>query len=513
MSADIESSAKAEPSDALTPQGVASSLASTHSPSSSRPVVDAAARQQFRRRALFLFGVAFAIRIVALWAANDSVLVKDEIAYLARAEALLDGKGYLGSYQSWVRHAGWRIMDLPQYPGAYQPPGYPTFSAAVLAASGRSVLALKFVQCLLSALSCVLLLRIGRAWFGEAPGWIAGWLWALYPNSIAFSHLLWSETLFVFLLLVLIEMLFGTGATAAPSRLPSIRRCAGAGVVLGMAALTRGTMVYLAPFFVGWMLLLAQATSGVAGLRATVSRDGLIRAALVLGVALACIAPWSVRNYGIHGGFVLIDTNAPYNLWRGNGPEALALRRFAEAPRYSWPFDSVLLHPVGNLNGRGLVDAYRRDHPSQPPGVAPRMPTDLEVVAYASAASWQQIFADPLRTLCNAGHKLADMWNPTSFLVRHLEMGAYGNVPEGIRTFLIAAAAASYLFVLFFAGLGLIGGRSDRRVWLVVLSLVYFSAISALAFGLTRFRLPVMPLLMLVAGLGLARLRRRESAK
>jgi 4-amino-4-deoxy-L-arabinose transferase-like glycosyltransferase len=503
MSADVESSVQAESGDARTSQGVAPS---------SRPEVDAAARQQFRRKALILFGTALAIRLIALWAASDAVLVKDEIAYLARAEALIDGEGYLGSYQSWVRHEGWRIMDLPQYSGAYQPPGYPTFSAAVLAVTGRSVVALKFVQCLLSALSCVLLFRIGRSWFGDTPGWIAGWLWALYPNSIAFSHLLWSETLFVFWLLVLVELLLGTGATAAPSRLPSVRRCLGAGVVLGLAALTRGTTVYLAPFLVGWMLLLAQATSGLAGLGSALSREGLMRAALVLGVALVCIAPWSIRNYGIHGGFVLIDTNAPYNLWRGNGLDAMALRDFAEAPRYTWPFESVLLHPVGNLNGRELVDAYRRDHAPQAQGEGPLMPTDLEVMAYATAASWDQILGDPLRTLRNAGHKLTDMWNPTSFLVRHLEMGAYGNVPGGLHVALIVAASGSYLVVMFFAAFGLVTGLADRRIWGVALLLVYFSAISALAFGLTRFRLPVMPLLMLVAAVELARMRQRSAA-
>ena len=99
----------------------------------------------FRNAALAVFAFALAVRLLALWAASDAVLVKDEIAYAARAEALLDGEGYVGSYQSWVRHPGWKIMELPQYPGAYQPPGYPTFIAGVMAISGRSLLAVKGV--------------------------------------------------------------------------------------------------------------------------------------------------------------------------------------------------------------------------------------------------------------------------------------------------------------------------------------------------------------------------------
>ena len=65
---------------------------------------------------------AFVVRALALLAADDARLVLDEQHYRLRAEALLDGQGFVGSYQSWVRHEG-RPIDLPQYPGAWQPPG------------------------------------------------------------------------------------------------------------------------------------------------------------------------------------------------------------------------------------------------------------------------------------------------------------------------------------------------------------------------------------------------------
>lgn len=500
MSADVDPSAVSESRESQAPAGAGS------------PPVIAAGRDRFRQTALLVFAVALVIRLLALWAASDAELVKDEIAYAARANALLDGKGYLGSYQSWVKHDGWRIMDLPQYPGAYQPPGYPTFMAAIMAVSARSLVAVKLVQCLLSALSCVLLLRLGRAWFGERAGAIAGWLWALYPNAIAFSHLLWSETLFVFLLLALLDLLFGVGAAKGSSSFPSLRRCSVAGVVLALAALTRGTAVFLAPVLVFWMLLLEQGKSGLPDFRALAWRNGLLRGCLVLGVALICIAPWSVRNYGVHGGFVLIDTNAPYNLWRGNAPGAMALRGIPQAPRYSWPFHGILLHPIGNLNGRELIDAYRRDKAQSEQNGDVADPTDLEVMAYASEVAWQQIRHEPMRALRRAGWKLIDMWNPTSFLVRHLEMGAYGDVPPGLRGVLVFAAAASYLFVMFLALFGLLSLRGDRRVWLIAASVVYFSAISALAFGLTRFRMPLMPLFALMASVEMARSRSRADA-
>ena len=98
-----------------------------------------------------------------------------------RAEALLDGEGYVGSYQSWVRHADERMMALlPQYPGSYQPPVHTLFVAGALALGGHSPLAVKLAQVLLGTLTVWLVYAIGRRALGEngtGPGnghmWIA----------------------------------------------------------------------------------------------------------------------------------------------------------------------------------------------------------------------------------------------------------------------------------------------------------------------------------------------------
>ena len=446
---------------------------------------------EFRKAASWVFGVALAVRLVALWAGADATLVKDEIAYASRAEALLDGRGYLGSYQSWVRHPGWKLMDLPQYPGAYQPPGYPTFMAGVMVVTGRSLLAVKVAQCLLSAASCVLVFALGRRWFGERAGRLAAWGCAFYPNLIAYSHLLWSETLFIFELLLLLWLLFGMPS----GRLPSPARAAAAGAVLAAASLTRGTLLYFSPLLGVWLWLLAEGRSGLPQRPFSGWRPALGRAALVGGVALALIAPWSWRNYGIHDGFVLIDTNAPYNLWRGNAEGALLARDLPGVPHYSWPFESLPLHPVASLDGRTLIERFRVERRYSEP-------TDLAIASYASRAAWREIRADPARAVRNAGTKLVDMWNPTSFLLRHFELGAYGPLPESVRGGLSVAAVAAYAGVCALAVVGAVRSRSDRRVWLLLAFVIYFSGVSALAFGLTRFRLPLMPLLMLLAAVG-----------
>ena len=452
----------------------------------------------FRSAAWLVFAVALAVRLLALWAAGEPRLVLDEIAYVARAEALLDGQGYIGSYQSWVRHPGYKIMDLPQYPGAYQPPGYPSFLAAILAISGRSLFAVKAVQCLLSALSCVLLLAIGTRWFGQRAGIVASWICALYPNLIAYSHLLWSETLFTFELLLLCWLLF-----SGTRGLPSPRRVVAAGVVLGATALTRATIVYFAPLLVLWLWLLADGERGFSARPFAAVRPAAARGALLLAVAACVIAPWSIRNTLLHDGFVLIDTNGPYNLWRGNAPGAMEARNFPGVPRFSWPFESLPLAPVASLDGRSLIENFRRSHPE-------REPTDLAITRYASDVAWRAWRSDPARSLDLAAVKLVDMWNPTSFLLRHFELGAYGPVPGAVRGVVSGAAVISYVGVCLLACAGVGAAIGDRRVWFILALVGYFTAISAVAFGLTRFRLPLMPFLILLAAIPLARGRRGE---
>src|SRR5258705_2383333 len=103
--------------------------------------------------------------MLALWAGRDAQLVLDEQTYSLRGEALLEGRGFLGSYQSWVLHDATRPVDLPQYPGAWQPPGYIAFVAGALALGGHRLVAVKLAQVLLGSASVLLVLGLGRAWF------------------------------------------------------------------------------------------------------------------------------------------------------------------------------------------------------------------------------------------------------------------------------------------------------------------------------------------------------------
>lgn len=419
--------------------------------------------------------MAFAVRAAALWAAADASLALDEKSYALRAGALLDGKGFLGSYQSWVRHGPGLLADLPQYPGAWQPPGQTVFMAAVMAASGRSLLAVKLAQVMLGTLCVGLVYALGRAWFDRRCGLAAAWLCALYPNLIAFTHYLWSETLFSFLLLGALWLL-----TRRPGP-PTPGSALLGGALLGLGALTRGTLLYFLPVLLAWLVWTHRSGARVA----------LARAALVASVALLVVAPWAVRNTRVHGGFVMIETNGPYNLWRGNGADAFAGRGDPRTPHYAWPFEGVPLAPVGNRSASRLVEEAKRALGSQEP-------TDLQIIGYARHAAWRSILDDPAAFFSRIRYRLIDMWNPTSFLIRHFRLGAYGEVPHALQASVTAAAVLGYLLAMGLACAGFWLARRRPQAWLVLLLVAFFSGVSALAFGLTRFRLPLVPPLIVL---------------
>jgi hypothetical protein len=218
------------------------------------------------------------------------------------------------------------------------------------------------------------------------------------------------------------------------------------------------------------------------------------------------IAPWTIRSSLLHGGLVVIDTNGPFNLWRGNSPYTFWMRGSPGLAHYGPPFESVPLHPVGMRNAAMLVEELRRDR-----GI--ELPTDLEVIDYAGDTAWAFIAAQPGLFVRRMGTKLFDMWNPTSFVLRKIELGGYGEVSSGLRAAITWTVVAGYFVVLVAATAGTLMAWRDPHIWLVGLFVLALSAVSALAFGLTRYRLPLIPLLMVPAGLALARslpVRHRE---
>ena len=430
---------------------------------------------------------ALCLRLLAFWAAFDARPVQDEETYFLRAQTFLETGEFMGSYQGWARHENVVYDSIPKYPGAYQPPGYTVFIAFFLWLGEGRVMAVKLAQVLLGALSAALVYLIGRTWLSERAARWAAVLFALYPNLIAFTHCVWTETLFIFL------QLLGFGLLLTRRRTPGRWRFVAAGVFLAAAVLTRSITLFFLPLFAGWFLWVHWTDRRTAGRRL----------ALCFGVVAVLLLPWVVRNTRLHGGFVLIETNGAFNAWRGNSAGAFSERPEPQGQSYLPPFEGIPMMPVADQTAAKLVEEARVMY-----GV--EAPTDLQVVACARRLALREIVGDPGLFLRRAVYKFVDLWNPTSFLLRHFRFGAYGPVHPAVEWILTWLSVGTYGLVMALAVLGLLRLRSNPLTGFVLLQVTYYTSIHLITFGLTRYRLPLMPWILLFAGQALAILLARR---
>jgi hypothetical protein len=80
-----------------------------------------------------------------------------------------------------------------------------------------------------------------------------------------------------------------------------------AGILFGMAALTRSVIVAILPFVLLWLWFIAKERRG---------------ALIVVTCVFVFTLPWSVRNTRLHGHFVFIENSLGYNLHQGYHPES-----------------------------------------------------------------------------------------------------------------------------------------------------------------------------------------------
>ena len=107
----------------------------------------------------------------------------------------------------------------------------------------------RIVQAVLGAASCGLVFLIGREAFGRVVATLAGLIAATYWTLIFFDGELLAASLSVFLGLLLIWLLLRAG------RRPSWKTFGAAGLMLGLAGITRPDVLLMGPAIVVWLAI------------------------------------------------------------------------------------------------------------------------------------------------------------------------------------------------------------------------------------------------------------------
>ncbi|HWJ97388.1 MAG TPA: glycosyltransferase family 39 protein [Acidimicrobiales bacterium] len=217
--------------------------------------------------------VGFVIRIDALRnSAPDVPVLGDARAYHLLAENLADGRGYIRPYEF--------AADGTEIKTAEYPPALPVVLAAATKAGASSETSQRLLLCGVGALTVGLVGLIGRRLGGDSAGYLAALLAAIHPGLWNSDVSLMAEPLASF-----------TGAALVVAALwvvnrPDRWRWAAFGAVAGLGCFVRSEFLLMGPAL---MAVVAWKT-------AEAWRPRLGRLALGVGVLVAVLVPWTVRN-------------------------------------------------------------------------------------------------------------------------------------------------------------------------------------------------------------------------
>jgi 4-amino-4-deoxy-L-arabinose transferase-like glycosyltransferase len=426
---------------------------------------------------LALGGIAVAavvVRVVFVVVVAPAVpTLGDASAYHLLAANLAHGRGYIRPFDDLLLHLHRPTAE------------YPPLFAALLAVPARlglhSVEQQRICLAFLGATTVVLVGLLGRRVGGAAVGLVAAALAAIYPMLFLTEATLMAESLYVALATATLLGAYRAYDDPRPARFAAL------GGLIGLATLTRAEGILL-----GIVIVVPLAVF----LRGLATRARVQRVVIALAVAVAVVAPWTIRNAIRLHAFVPVSNNvatlvdgancdATYHgeqigLWRetfsqspaaASAPQANAcFQGFAIAdPR----FDEATASSADTRAGA----SYARHHIGSLPKVAvvrvlrtwglyaPRQQIDFESLE-GRPRSWQRIGT--------------------------------------VMFWILLPFAIAGTFVL---------RRRRRLVWPLAAAALTVTLVSAATYGQQRFRIAAEPALLVLSAVALVALTRRALAK
>jgi hypothetical protein len=362
----------------------------------------------------------------------------DEKEYIRIATGLVEGSGFVDSN-------GDRAVRAPLFPGAL----------SLLARIPSWIWIGHLLGALLGTLAVYLGYLVAREMTHDERGALfAAAILAVHPGLAIYAGLLQTETLYTVLLL---------GSLLAAARLqedPRIARGALAGVLGGLAGLTRAVAVGFFP-----LMVLAIWWAG---------REGRRRLLPSLCTAAVCwcvvLAPWTIRNALLFDAFVPVSSGGGSSLLLGNNPFASGGLRVGAG------FEQWYGEQLRRKGGAGADEVERS--------------------ALNGRIAKQFMSEEPVRALGLAVKKSQIFW---VYPAVHTDSDVRVQLPA------VAADLAIWLAV----AVGLVVLRPPRATAILVAgAILYFWLVQATLHAEARFRLPVVPLLAAYAGAGVAALTR-----
>ncbi len=334
------------------------------------------------------------------------------------------------------------------------------------------IFTLKVVQSIAGSLSAVMIFFLaGRVFKSFAVAVVAGLMAAIYAPFVHYDNMVMKTFLTVFFSVA--SLIFLYRGEERSSLLDALL----AGASIGLLALVRENAILLIGGVIVWFFFRLKA------------REALKSSGVFLAGFFLVISPVAIRNYAVSGDFVLITAGGGEVFYIGNNPEADGT--------YKAPPFLKTLHPFKEH------EEFRQE--------AERL-TGLELTRKESSDFWfgqglNFIKENPGQFTWLIYRKFVMFWN---FYER----------PDNLNFYFMKTLASSLNYGITYgvlAPLGILGLFLSLRDWrknsLLYIFLLVYLASMLLVFNFARFRIPIVPVIMLWAAFALVWLYERAKVR
>lgn len=345
-----------------------------------------------------------------------------------------------------------QIMDgegfaMYGHPTVFVAPLLPYFLAGVYLIFGVHFWVVKALFILLAAVSTLLVYMIGRELLSPKLGIAAALFFAVEPSLCAIPAFIYTEPLNIPLLLTAVYVLI-RGIKSDKTVM-----CAVAGALMGLATLCKGTTLYFPVFLFGFTLLIPR------------FRPYWKRMLVFFAVFFLTLVPWTVRNYVTFHTFLPIATGAGESLWTGN----------------YLPFDGEFRYRETQKKASELTRGLSWIERDRKLGQEAR----------------KMIFDHPGPIALLSIKKIYRFW-----------IKGYKAIPTGkARTMdwsIYILLSTVQILAVTLAVWGIFRyPQKDLFFWMIFLIFIYFTLVHTVTLSVPRFRIPVMPFLLIFSAMGL----------
>jgi hypothetical protein len=421
-----------------------------------------------KQAAIFIFIFSLLIRASLLIPVckNNTGIKLDERAYNLKAD------GFHSILKDLVRFKSPQRRGVDRaYGGGVRPPVHSILLAIGFLFFGKSIFVARAVVVVISAMtSSLIFLLTTKLASNTAGNNIAGIFAAIihifYPSFLAFSHFLWSETAFIFFLLLSVYLtILITDNEATKKR---IFYAVWLGIVLGLLALTRAASLTFLIIIPAWIFFSKKN-----------KRDKIIIPVIVITIFSFIILPWEYTLIKREKRFVLLSTYSYRNLYIGNNQYVREGMPFNPQEESTQPGDAMR--------------EYARKH---------SIPRELA----AKELAIEEITSHFDKFLKRVFQKSLLLWTFDFFPIRHLTNGVYPPMSDFFVLLMLTIFAMSHIFCVVFGILAFFNQELQfKKKALFVILVIAGMLPYVVAFGNPRFNLPQIALLVPLAGYGLAK--------